>query len=373
MLLTQGVEKTGVLVESQAIMKPANFTNFLESGALLRSSANNWFLLAGPFKAVAEKPADQVALFHPDFFMGPEQQYWIPESFYRLTDDQLAALLNEQSTEELPPMTWHQAELSSFSSSYDSILERIHHGSLKKAVPIVFEKSSESIRPARIVAMIKELMKAPTNLYVFGFWQEGRGILGATPEVLLKQDGVKLKTMALAGTCPKEDAKSRTSLLEDAKERHEHELVIQDIESSLASYGTVKSAETGILELPTLFHLKTDIECELPAHKKFSFFEACRSLHPTPALGVSPRSFGYEWMRGLPEQKERRGFGAPWGLSWEKDEALCLVAIRCLQWDEEGSRIGSGCGIVAQSDLQQEWRELFQKRQSVKKVLGLES
>lgn len=354
-------------------MKPLNFTNFLESGALLRSSANNWFLLVGPFTPSNENPHDKVALFHPDFFLDGTEKYWIPESFYRLTDAELKDLVAAAPASGLPAMAWQAAELESFTASYKAILERIHHGPLKKAVPIVFEKSTVTIEPGRIVAIIKELLKAPANLYVFGSWQKGQGILGATPEVLLRQEGRTLKTMALAGTCPREDSAQRPSLLEDAKERHEHDLVVQDILQSLANYGELKTAGPQILELPTLFHLKTDIQCEIPKGDDFSFFNACRALHPTPALGVSPRTYGYEWMKSLPEQRERRGFGAPWGISWSKDEALCLVAIRNLQWDKAGSRIGSGCGIVAQSDLKQEWRELAHKRQSVKKVLGLES
>lgn len=360
-------------METQTSMKPSNFTNFLESGAILRSGPNNWFLLEGPFRESVDKPHDKVALFHPDFFADGSEKYWIPESFYRLTDEAFLALLNSQSVDSLPAMTWEPAELESFSASYRTILERIHHGPLRKAVPIVFEKSTETLGPARMIAILKDLIKAPLNLYVFGSWQKGQGILGATPEVLLKQEGHTLKTMALAGTCPKEDAADRTSLLEDAKERHEHDLVVQDIVQSLEIYGKLQTQGPSILELPALFHLKTDIQCEIPSLKDFSFFNACRALHPTPALGVSPREYGYEWMKSLPEQKDRRGFGAPWGLSWSKDEALCLVAIRNIQWDPAGSRIGSGCGIVAQSDLKQEWRELFQKRNSVKQALGLES
>lgn len=354
-------------------MKALNFTNFLESGALLRVSANNWFLLEGPFTPSAENPDGKVALFHPDFFLDSTNKYWIPKSFYRLTDDEMRALVSKVPAEVLPEMVWKPAELESFSASYGAILERIHHGPLKKAVPIVFEKSTEVLGPGRIVAMIKQLLKASPNLYVFGSWQDGQGILGATPEVLLRQDGRTLKTMALAGTCPKDDSRERTSLLDDAKERFEHDLVVQDILQSLANYGAIQTNGPEILELPTLFHLKTDIQCEIPAGKDFSFFDACRALHPTPALGVSPRDSGYAWLKSLPEQQGRRGFGAPWGLSWSKDEALCLVAIRNIQWDSNGSRIGSGCGIVAQSDLKQEWRELSQKRNSVKKVLGLEA
>lgn len=323
--------------------------------------------------AKAEVAIDEVALFCPDFFRGVTQDYWIPESFYRLTDQDLEALCSEIETSLLPSLIWKEADPQSFAASFEAILERIHHGLLKKAVPIVFENSTDNISPARIVAMIKDLLRAPANLYVFGSWQKGRGILGATPEVLLKKEGHILKTMALAGTCPKEEALERGSLLEDPKERHEHDLVVQDILQSLAKYGSVKVDGPKILDLPTLFHLKTDIECQRPVGKDFSFFEACQALHPTSALGVFPRDYGYEWMKNLPEQKERQGFGAPWGISWSAEEALCLVAIRNIQWNPSGCRIGSGCGLVAQSDLQQEWRELFQKRRSVKKVLGLES
>ena len=91
----------------------------------------------------------------------------------------------------------------------------------------------------------------------------------------------------------------------------------------------------------------------------------------TPALGVAPRSAGYEWMKILPGQEGRRRFGAPFAFL-DKESCLCLVAIRNIQWDQEGRRIGSGCGIVAASEEPREWRELFQKRQSVKKILGLE-
>ncbi|MNL49201.1 chorismate binding enzyme [compost metagenome] len=54
------------------------------------------------------------------------------------------------------------------------------------------------------------------------------------------------------------------------------------------------------------------------------------------------------------------------------EEALCLVAIRNMQWNGQFAMIGSGCGVVAASELEREWRELYQKRLSVKKILGFE-
>jgi menaquinone-specific isochorismate synthase len=366
----------------QSTIEGLDFTNFLASGALLSPSANLWFLLQGPFVAKKEVTPDEVALFTPDYFMGPSDEYWIPSRLVRLTTEDLRKHCQDaknfeksshsQDPSARPGWEWQPASFEGFEISFQEIFTRFNQG-LKKAVPIAFETSKRTLGGDDLLSMIEALLEAPPNLYVYGFWQNGRGLLGATPEVLLRQDGDSLTTMALAGTCPKEDLGSRQALMDDVKERHEHDLVAQDVVQRLKTYGDVQTQGPMLLELPSLFHLKTDIRCRLLPSQSFQFFEACKRLHPTPALGVSPRSYGIEWMRELPEQSDRRGFGAPWGLKWAEHEALCLVAIRNIQWGPQGSRVGAGCGIVAQSNLQQEWRELFQKRLSVKKVLGLQT
>lgn len=369
----------------QPTIEGLNITNFLESGAVLRPSPELWFLLQGPFTRKTEVAADEVALFAPDYFMREDGYYWIPQSMHPFTTDQLRESLQSYQNNlglnrefgagafvSEAAWDWQTPDLKGFEISLENIFSRFQQG-LKKAVPIAFENSPHRLTTSDLFSMLTALLEAPSKLYVYGFWDGGHGILGATPEVLLRQDGETLTTMALAGTCPKEDLQSRKSLMEDIKERHEHDLVAQDVVQALKAYGDVQTTGPMMLELPTLFHLKTDIRCQLQDPRSFQFFEACKGLHPTPALGVSPRSYGFEWMSELPEQRTRKGFGAPWGLRWSAHEALCLVAIRNIQWSPEGSRVGAGCGIVPQSNLQQEWRELFQKRLSVKRVLGLQT
>lgn len=376
----------------QPTIEDLDFTNFLDAGALLRPSPNLWFLMQGPFVAQREVSAEEIALFHPDFFMSESDIYWVPKTLHRLTDDDLTKLIaknedpdspsmksafkahfeSHEATAGMPNWNWQAANFEGFEVSFQEISDRMKSG-LKKAVPIAFEHSAHVPSSQDLRTLIKNVMTAPANLYVYGFWQNGEGLLGATPEVLLRQDGQSLTTMALAGTCPKEDLCSRKSLMEDVKERHEHELVAQDVVHALQVYGNIRTFGPQILELPTLFHLKTDISCTLQQPKDFQFFQACKDLHPTPALGVSPRSYGFRWMKEMPEQAGRKGFGGPFALKWSAHEALCLVAIRNIHWTAAGSRIGAGCGVVEQSNLQQEWRELFQKRLSVKRVLGLQS
>jgi menaquinone-specific isochorismate synthase len=263
---------------------------------------------------------------------------------------------------------WDEPAHADFAEGLRVIQNKISHQEIHKAVPVIFARSTSTVTAQDRARLLLNLLDAPTTLYVYGFWQNGEGVLGATPETLFEYSEGRLKTMALAGTCPKEDAASRESLLEDPKEMLEHRLVVEDIKAVLAPYGKVQTQGPHILELPTLYHLQTNIE--LQCETVPSFTALIEKLHPTPALGVAPRAYGYKWMQKLPGQQDRARYGAPFAML-SAEEALCLVGIRNLQWNEKTSMIGSGCGVVAASELDREWRELLQKRSSVRKILGL--
>ncbi|WP_413558832.1 chorismate-binding protein [Bdellovibrio sp. HCB209] len=263
---------------------------------------------------------------------------------------------------------WQEPAESDFQKDLEVIQGKINANTIQKAVPVIFARSQQTVTAAERAQLILTLMDAPETLYVFGFWQNGEGILGATPETLFDYDQGILKTMALAGTCPKSDKTERQSLLLDEKEMQEHHLVVEDLTQRLGRWGAVQSHGPMILELPTLYHLKTDFQVRCQA--KPDFRELVMDLHPTPALGVAPRSAGYKWLQELPGQEGRQRYGAPIAFMGQ-EEALCLVAIRNLQWNQNESMIGSGCGVVAASEFTREWRELFQKRLSVRKILGL--
>jgi menaquinone-specific isochorismate synthase len=177
--------------------------------------------------------------------------------------------------------------------------------------------------------------------------------------------------MALAGTLPRAEAAFRPELLKDPKELHEHNLVVQDLEiqlEKLVQSSAVHKSKTQILELPTLQHLVTYLEVQVT---NVQVHDLVKLLHPTPALGVAPRNYGYHWMRDLPGQESRRWFGAPLVFSLPNKEAISLVAIRNIQWNEKESWIGAGCGIVAGSQIDREWAEVQHKLNSIFMMLGL--
>jgi menaquinone-specific isochorismate synthase len=164
-------------------------------------------------------------------------------------------------------------------------------------------------------------------------------------------------------------------LLNDTKERREHRFVVDDIVRRLAPFGNIEIGPVGLLRLPSIAHLMTPIFfAENGGNEKMSFADMVRRLHPTAALGVSPRNeAGERWLREADRGVKRRTFGAPFGLERPDRSALALVAIRNVQWEGNRFRIGSGAGLLPESSAQLEFEELRQKRDQVKSLFRIES
>jgi menaquinone-specific isochorismate synthase len=322
---------------------------------------------------------EPIVVYTPHFFMTSLEL----QEFYSIQ------VLNKEIVEALelteyskPSLFWKESLFDEFKLDFYAIQDKIHNGEIEKALPITMECSKWIPNSQDRLLIILNIFKNSTNQRAYGYFSKTEGLLGLTPEVLFERNDEHIKTMALAGTQVKDQSdralKSDTdcSLLNDQKERCEHQYVIEKIKSTLATFGEVHVGETQILELPTLRHLYTEISCNRTIKIEKTKIENDKNLieiiHPTPALGIySSRGFDWRWLHGLNHQDQRARFGAPFGFS-TKTKSLVLVGIRNLQWNTTGSNIFSGCGIVSNSQLEKEWKELRAKRQSVKAILGLE-
>jgi menaquinone-specific isochorismate synthase len=317
----------------------------------LKRPDGKWAVGLGEGRWEASAPADQPAFYAPDFFLSNSSPWLVFDEFSIRNDLSLPV--------EAQSLRFEEPSRDSFLNRAQNLLDSIAREEIRKAVPVEFEVadfSSDSLP-------ISKLPHSP-QLFPYGFWLEIEGMLGATPEILLRLEGQHLETMALAGTA----ALTAPSLLENPKERHEHNLVIEDIHSSLSAYGDVEVGETKEKILPTLKHLFTPIQVSLK--EKVSAETLVKALHPTAALGGFPRAAAKDWLTKQPEASVRRRFGAPFGYV-DGDSALFVVAIRNIQRFDEKIWLGSGCGIVTGSDPEREWEELKLKRQSVREMLGL--
>jgi menaquinone-specific isochorismate synthase len=334
--------------------------------AFIQTGPDRVFVGWGPFEQAPLRRPDRPAFFISDFFLDDPHPWRHPASWEELTFEELAARFGEARP---PAIEWEPPSPETWTALFESARAAFARGDFKKIVPVIFESGRLADRNGMWAWFFTRLAALPRGLTAYGYQYQSHGLAGATPEVLFEADRRGYRTMALAGTRPLARAQE---LLTDAKELREHRLVVDDIVRRLAPFGNVEIAPLAVLELPTLAHLHTPIRFEENGAELMSFAEMVRRLHPTAALGVSPRTpVGERWLREADRGVKRRTYGAPFGMEREDGRALALVAIRNVQWHGDQARIGSGAGLLPESRLEREFDELRVKRDQVKALLGL--
>ncbi|HSP33123.1 MAG TPA: chorismate-binding protein [Thermoanaerobaculia bacterium] len=335
--------------------------------AFIQTSPGRVFVGWGPFEQLPFRLPDRPAFFIADFFLDDPHPWRHPASWEEIGAADLAARF---PATVMPRAEWDPLTLDSFENLFRSAQSAMERGDFKKIVPAIFENGRVFDRDALRGHLLAQLPALPSDLWAYGYSYQAHGVVGATPEVLFRSDGRGYATMALAGTRRPDRA---AELLQDPKELREHRLVVDDIVRRLAPFGNVEVDTLRVLALPNIAHLATPIRFEESGDgERMSFAEMVRRLHPTAALGVSPRNeAGERWLREADRQVRRRTFGAPFGVELEDRSALALVAIRNVHWVADRIRIGSGAGLLPESRIDREFEELRQKREQVKSLFGL--
>jgi menaquinone-specific isochorismate synthase len=336
--------------------------------AFIQTAPDRIFVGWGPFEQLPFRRAERPAFYVTDFFLDDMQPWRHPATWEELTVEELVARF---AGEEVPQVEWEPPPLEEFARLFDSAHAAMGRGDFQKVVPVVFESGRFTKRGDWWRYFFTRLVALPPGLRAYGYSYNGRGMIGATPEVLFEAELHGYRTMALAGT---RTVLRADELLHDRKERLEHRLVVDDIVRRLAPFGNVEVGPLGLLRLPQIAHLITPIFfAETGGSEKMSFAEMVRRLHPTAALGVSPRTpAGERWLREADRGVKRRTFGAPFGIEREDRSALAVVAIRNVQWQGDTVRVGSGAGMLAESVMEREFEELRQKRDQVKALFQIE-
>ncbi|MEM8858641.1 MAG: isochorismate synthase, partial [Chloroflexota bacterium] len=155
---------------------------------------------------------------------------------------------------------------------------------------------------------------------------------GATPETLIATDGCHFETMGLAGSAPRgktaeADLEFGNGLLNDPKNQHEHQLVVDSIVSRLQPIA--QKLEVGekpeLMKLGNIQHLYTPISGEL--EEQIGITPLIEQLHPTPALGGAPRDKAMAFL-AADEPVTRGWYGAPVGYLDQNLDGKFGVAIR---------------------------------------------
>ncbi len=335
--------------------------------AVLACAPNRVVLGVGPFTRAGHRLPERPAFYAPDFFLDDPAPWHHPAEWRELSLDELRREVGAERA--MPVLEWQAPDRAAYETTFAEIGRRLAGGTLHKAVPVVAAAAClEADDPDLGPALLARAAAMPPGSAIYGLWSDGMGVVGATPEHLFRRnaDGT-ISTVAVAGTYP---PGASDALRADPKELAEHRSVVDDITSQLAPLGAVTTGPLDVLELPHMAHLKTDIA--LAPSRAVTFEELVRTLHPTAALGLAPRDADGTLRRGLLDVEGGRGrFGAPFGFEWPDGRAICLVAIRNVQWSDRRLSIVVGGGVIAESRLEREWQELELKQRSVRRMLGL--
>jgi isochorismate synthase len=242
---------------------------------------------------------------------------------------------------------------------------RIRAGTLEKVVlaRTVVVEAERSLDPRRLAHRLRAV---EPNAYAFAVPTPRGTLVGATPELLIRRTEGQVWSTPLAGSAPRsgdpdEDRANGLALLESAKERKEHAIVVEAIAETLSPLceRLEWDPDPVLLETANVWHLATRFEGELrdPAP---SALELVAELHPTPAVCGAPFDRALELIGRL-EPFERGRYGGAAGWMDASGDGEWAIALRCAELDGERATLYSGAGIVAGSVAERELDETERK------------
>ncbi|HYN52229.1 MAG TPA: isochorismate synthase [Thermoleophilaceae bacterium] len=259
-----------------------------------------------------------------------------------------------------------------YEHAVEQAVERIRRGELDKIV-LAREVRAHAAAPHDPGAVFGALREAFPACYCWCVGTPEAAFVGASPELLVRRDGARLQSVALAGTTrrsadPSVDDHLGEQLLQSAKDRQEQAIVARRIERTLdpVSIWVTAASEPVLVKVQNVQHLATPIRAQLA--EPLPTVELAGMLLPTPAVGGEPRE------RALPLIPALEGLDRGWyagAVGWTdlaEDGEFC-VALRCALLRGPVAHLYAGCGIVSDSVPAAELAETEVKLQALLPLL----
>ena len=268
---------------------------------------------------------------------------------------------------EVPRVHHHYKETSDDKADWNRLMHAISDGiNSGEMTKVVSSREVEftSETPYNMASILANLVDNNPNCFIFGYEKDGRTFVGASPEILVRHRGSEILSYALAGTAPKDgpNAWTKEQLLTSEKNLVEHNIVLDRIVNTMKQITPdVTVGETGIMELSHLYHLRTII---IAKDSTKSLVEWAKILHPTPALGGEPREKALALLQEY-ESHERGMYAAPFGFMKDMGDGIVVVAIRSALIMDNVLYAYAGCGVVADSDADEEYAETNNKMRTI--------
>jgi menaquinone-specific isochorismate synthase len=245
-------------------------------------------------------------------------------------------------------------------------LEIIERGDLEKVV-LARRVDVTANRPIDVRRVVAHLRDEQPGCFVYA----SEGLVGATPELLVRRRGLEVESRPMAGTVVGNGDDALARLHDSEKDAREHRPVPQAIAATLATSCTtlVVPELPRVVQFASVGHLVTPIEGRLsePAPDAYTLAAA---LHPTPAVGGVPRDAALHTIAAL-EPHPRGRYAGPVGWIDARGDGEWGVALRGAVIDGAQATLHAGAGIVAGSVAEAEWRETEAKLEPMLRALGV--
>ena len=252
-----------------------------------------------------------------------------------------------------------QLTVTSWRDAVAAAVARMRGGELAKVV-LAHDLVASTENPIDPRFLLSGLAANYPSCWVFSV----DGLVGATPELLVRRLGQRVDARVLAGTAWPHDglADERVAgeLLSSQKNRAEHAYAVQSMVEALRPFCSPLHVAPGpsVLRLRNVQHLATDIHGRLTGSQ--SVLRLAWLAHPPAAVGGTPAPEARRLINDL-EWMDRGRYTGPVGWVDAAGNGELGIALRCAEVSGRSARLFAGCGIVADSEPDLEVREAAAK------------
>ena len=261
-----------------------------------------------------------------------------------------------------------------YESGVTAIKELIRAGECYQVVLSQCFSRETNASPVAIYRAVRSLNPSP---YMFLLQFDGRSIIGASPEMLVRSRGRELEYRPIAGTRPRgktpvEDAQLAEEMRADAKEVAEHLMLVDLGRNDLgrvAEFGSVKvSGLMSVEKYSHVQHLVTYLSATLAKDK--DRFDALASCFPAGTVSGAPKVRAIEIINDLEPTARGIYSGCVGYFDYAGNMDTC-IAIRTMVLENGVAKVQAGAGIVADSVLELEYQETVNKARALLKAIEI--
>jgi len=256
-------------------------------------------------------------------------------------------------------------------SAVAAAVARIETGEVDKVV-LARDLVATAAEPVDVRWMLRRLASAYPMCWTFHV----DGLVGATPEMLVRRDRGLVTSRVLAGTIRRtgddgHDLALAAALARSSKDLEEHEYAVRSVADALRPHcSSVNVPESPfVLHLPNVMHLATDVAGNVLDPRDVSSLRLAAALHPSAAVGGTPTPAAVGVIEEL-ESMDRGRYAGPVGWIDAAGDGEWGLALRSAEVSGEVVRLFAGCGIVAGSDPEAELAEAQAKFVPVRDALS---